>query len=135
MSTPPASRPGFATICIAAGALLMFAGVVLGALGAHGLEARVTPRQLESFRSAVLYQQLHALGLLLVGLVARTTGVSAALRGSAALMAAGMLLFCGSIYAMTAGAPRGFGVVAPAGGLCFMFAWLALAGHALSRRD
>jgi uncharacterized membrane protein YgdD (TMEM256/DUF423 family) len=126
---------GFATACIVGGALLMLVGVILGAFGAHGLESRVTPRQLESFRTGVLYQQLHAIGLVLVGLVARVTGASTALRGSAVLMAAGVLLFSGSIYAMTAGAPRGLGIVTPAGGLCFMFAWLSLAWHALNRRD
>lgn len=131
----PSRRPEFASLCLAAGALLMLAGMILGALGAHGLESRVTPRQLESFRTGVLYQQLHALGLLLVGLLARTTGPSAALRSAAGFMAAGVLFFSGSIYALTAGAPRVLGILAPVGGLSFMFAWLALAWYALSRRD
>lgn len=128
-------RPGFVACCIAGGAGLMLAGVVLGALGAHGLESRITPRQLVSFQTGVLYHQLHAIGLVLVGLVAAVTGTSRSLRGSAALMAAGVLLFSGSIYAMTAGAPRMLGMVAPVGGLGFMAAWLLLAWHAISRRE
>jgi len=36
----------------------------------------------------------------------------------------GMLLFAGSIYALTAGAPRWFGMVAPLGGLSLMAGWL-----------
>jgi uncharacterized membrane protein YgdD (TMEM256/DUF423 family) len=38
-----------------------------------------------------------------------------------------MLLFCGSIYALTFGAPRFFGMVAPFGGLSLMVAWLVFA--------
>ena len=135
MTSSPVTRPRFATACIVLGALLMFAGVVLGAFGAHGLETRVTPRQLESFRTGVLYQQIHALGLLLVGLVARVSGTSRVLRAAAGLMVAGVLLFSGSIYALAAGAPRWLGMVAPAGGLCFMAAWLLVALHALRNRD
>lgn len=125
----------FAAGCIAAGALLMLAGVVLGAFGAHGLEGRLAPRQLASFQTGVLYQQLHALGLVLLGLVAGRTAGSSALRWSAGLMCAGMLFFSGSIYLMTAGAPRWLGMVAPVGGLSFMAAWALLAVHALRRRD
>lgn len=124
----------FAAGCIAAGALLMLAGVTLGAFGAHGLEGLVTPRQLESFRTGVLYQQMHAVGLVLVGVVAGRGAGSRALRWCAWLMGAGVLLFSGSIYLMTAGAPRWFGMVAPIGGLSFMAAWALLAAHALRRR-
>lgn len=124
----------FAAGCIATGALLMLAGVMLGAFGAHGLEARITPRQLESFRTGVLYHQLHAIGLLLLGVVAGRSADSRALRASAWLMGAGIVFFSGSIYLMTAGAPRWLGMVAPVGGLSFTAAWALLAAHALSRR-
>lgn len=129
------SNARFAAGCIAAGALLMLAGVLLGAFGAHGLEGRLAPRQLASFQTGVLYQQLHALGLVLLGLVAGRTAGSGVLRWSAGLMCAGIAFFCGSIYLMTAGAPRWLGMVAPVGGLSFMAAWALLAVHALRRRD
>lgn len=128
---PPMSR--FATVCVGAGALLMLAGVMLGAFGAHGLEGRLSPRQLASFQTGVLYQQLHSLGLLLVGVIAGTGRDSAALRWSARLMAAGIAIFSGSIYLMTAGAPRWLGMVTPVGGVSFMAAWALLAAHALRR--
>ena len=40
---------------------------------------------------------------------------------------AGMLLFCGSIYAATFGAPRGVLALAPYGGVALMVAWLTFA--------
>ena len=53
---------------------------------------------------------------------------------SARLLAAGLVLFCGSIYALTFGAPRWFGMVAPLGGASFMLAWLLFAVSMLRDR-
>jgi uncharacterized membrane protein YgdD (TMEM256/DUF423 family) len=131
MTPSPAMIDSFAARCIGGGAALMLLGVALGAFGAHGLQDLVTPRQLESYRTGVTYQQLHALGLVLLGLVAQATSPTPLLRWSARLVVAGIVFFCGSIYAMTAGAPRWFGAVAPIGGLSFMAAWALLAWHAL----
>jgi uncharacterized membrane protein YgdD (TMEM256/DUF423 family) len=119
--------------CLFAGALLMAIGVLLGAFGAHVLQSQLEPRRLASFQTGVHYHVLHALGLLIVGLVARACGESARLRWSARLMLAGIVLFAGSIYLMTAGAPRWLGMVTPLGGSSFMAAWALLAWYALSR--
>lgn len=124
---------GFARRCLAAGALLMLLGVALGAFGAHALQAQLTPRQLASYQTGVHYQMLHAMGLLVVGLLARVAAPGPRLRWAAALMAAGIALFSGSIYLMTAGAPRALGMVTPVGGVSFMLAWGLLAWHALAR--
>ena len=37
---------------------------------AHALQERLTPRQLASYHTGVLYQQLHALALVLLGVIA-----------------------------------------------------------------
>jgi uncharacterized membrane protein YgdD (TMEM256/DUF423 family) len=119
-----------ATRCLAAGALLMLLGVMLGAFGAHALQGQLTPQRFASFQTGVQYHFLHALGLLVVGLLARLTQPTRSLRLAAALMPAGIALFSGSIYAMTLGAPRWLGMVAPVGGLSMMAAWAAVAAHA-----
>jgi uncharacterized membrane protein YgdD (TMEM256/DUF423 family) len=54
-------------VFIGLGALLAGIGVVLGAFGAHGLEGRVSPDRLDTFRTGVQYQMYHALALLVVG--------------------------------------------------------------------
>lgn len=123
----------FARRCLAAGAILMLLGVMLGAFGAHALQAQLTPRQLASYQTGVQYQMLHAVGLMIVGIVGQVIGVTTRLRWAARLMVAGMLFFSGSIYLMTAGAPRWLGMVAPFGGVSFMAAWALLAWYALSR--
>ena len=120
----------FAMACIGAGALLMLLAVMLGAFGAHALQAQLTPRQLASFQTGVAYQQLHALALVLLGLVACVTPRTRWLTGAVASFGLGLALFCGSIYAMTFGASRALGMVAPIGGMSFMLGWACLALHA-----
>jgi uncharacterized membrane protein YgdD (TMEM256/DUF423 family) len=124
---------GFAGRCIMAGSTLMLAGLVLGALGTHLVAVRVSPRELASYETAVLYQLLHSLGLVLVGALARSGVVTARLRWSARLMGLGIVLFSGSIYLATAGMPHGVLAIAPAGGLSLMASWLMLALHAARR--
>jgi len=131
---PDTADRTFALRCIVAGALLMLVGVVLGAFGAHALQQVLTPRQLSSYQTGVLYQQLHSLALLLVGVIALVTPASPWLARAAVLFGTGMFFFSGSIYLMTLGAPRWLGMVAPIGGLSFMLAWLALAAHAWRAR-
>ena len=113
----------------------MAAGVLLGAFGAHVLQGQLTAQRFASFQTGVQYHVLHALGLIAVGLVASVTREGAALRWSARLMVAGIAFFSGSIYLMTAGAPRWLGMVAPVGGVAFMTAWALFAWHAYSARQ
>lgn len=124
------ARSSIAMHCIVAGALLMLVAVILGAFGAHALRAQLSPERLASFQTGVLYHQLHAFGLVLVGLVAHVTPRSRWIAWAAALFVAGILLFAGSIYAMTFGAPRALGMVAPLGGVSFMLGWACVAMHA-----
>jgi uncharacterized membrane protein YgdD (TMEM256/DUF423 family) len=116
--------------CIAAGALLMLAGVILGAFGAHGLQSVLTPRQLSSYVTGVTYQQVHSIGLILVGVITQVTPPSPWPKRAAVLFGFGIAFFSGSIYAMTFGAPRWLGMVTPIGGVIFMLGWAALAAHA-----
>ena len=106
--------------------LLVAAATMLGAFGTHGLKPILTPARFESFETAVQYQFFHSLGLLMIGLLLRER-VSALLNWSAGLILIGLVLFCGSIYALTFGAPKVFGMVAPFGGISLMAAWICFA--------
>lgn len=117
-----------------AGAGNMALAVALGAFGAHALRAREATLPLErglaSWETAVQYHLVHALGLLAVGVAAQ--GLDGMIRSgwlqwSGGLIAAGMLLFCGSLYLMTLTGWRGLGPVTPIGGICLILGWLLLA--------
>ena len=107
------------------GALLGAAGVAAGAFGAHGLKERLTPEALGWWDTASRYQLLHALALVLTGLLERQRGV--ALMGPALLFLAGTVVFSGTLYAMALGAPRWLGAVTPLGGAALIGGWIALA--------
>jgi uncharacterized membrane protein YgdD (TMEM256/DUF423 family) len=111
-------------------AALMATGIGIGALGSHALRTVLAPRQLESLATAVEYQLLNALGLLLVGLLMKTTAV-AGLRLVALALMAGIVCFSGGIYLMLAGAPSLLGLVTPVGGVLLIGAWSVLAWQLL----
>ncbi len=115
---------------LAAAGLLLAAATVLGALGAHALPGRLPPDRLRVFDTAVRYHFYHALGLLGIGIAARTLD-SMLVRWAAVLIVAGIVLFSGSLYALCLGAPRGVGVVTPFGGVLLITAWILFAAGAL----
>ena len=114
----------------AAGAALCGAGVVLGAFGAHGLRARLTPDMLAVYETGVHYHLVHALGLLAVAWAsARWPG--AWVNAAGWLFAAGIVLFSGSLYLLAVTGARWLGAVTPLGGTCFILGWAVLAFAAL----
>ncbi len=119
-----------ARLTLAAAAALMAAATVLGALGAHALSSRLSADRLQVFDTAVRYHFFHALGLLAIGLTMRT-GDSTLARLAAALVIAGILLFSGSLYALTFGAPRAIGFLTPIGGVALIAGWIVFAAAVL----
>ena len=108
-----------------AGALCGALAVLLGAFGAHALGERLAPDALRLWGIAVDYQFWHALALLLVaGRASRTPGRT--FRLAAISFIAGIVLFCGSLFALAAGAPRMTGMLTPVGGVAFVIGWCAL---------
>jgi uncharacterized membrane protein YgdD (TMEM256/DUF423 family) len=127
-----AALPTAAQRSIAAGALLAALAVVAGAFAAHALRARLAPEALALVDTASRYQLVHALALVAVGLL-QAIRPSLAAKLSAAAFAAGVILFCGSLYALALGAPRFLGMVAPVGGTLLIAGWLLLAAAAFMR--
>jgi len=117
---------------IVIGALTGLVGVGLGAFGAHGLKDSVTPEQLAWWSTATQYHLIHAPVLVLFGLL-RRNGQGGHSAGWAIFT--GILIFSGTLYAMTLGAPRWFGAITPIGGLLLMVGWLLLALAGRSRND
>jgi uncharacterized membrane protein YgdD (TMEM256/DUF423 family) len=118
-------RLGAGGILAIAAALIALA-TLLGAFGAHALRGELTANQLEVYLTADRYQYFHSLGLLGIGLAARNVD-AALLRWAANLVLAGIILFCGSLYLLTFGAPAALGVVTPLGGLLLITGWVLFA--------
>jgi uncharacterized membrane protein YgdD (TMEM256/DUF423 family) len=120
---------------IATGALLMAAAVGLGAFGAHGLRSKLDAYSMSVYEKAVFYHFVHAIGILLVALLARVNGISMAGQARTAwLLFAGILLFSGSLYALAVTGTRVLGAITPIGGLAFLAGWLVLAYESLRGR-
>jgi uncharacterized membrane protein YgdD (TMEM256/DUF423 family) len=89
---------------LAAAGVLLALATACGAFGAHALKTQLAPERLQLWETAVRYQFFQALGLLGIGLTLRVIPAPA-LRAAAALIVAGVVLFCGSLYALSFGAP------------------------------
>src|SRR3954469_2028121 len=105
-------------------ATFCFLAVGLGAFGAHALKATLQATDmLEVWNKAVLYHFLHAIALVALALH------GAGNRAAYFLIAAGIVLFSGSLYTMALMNTRWLGAITPLGGLCFLagWAWLVIA--------
>lgn len=93
--------------------------VLLGAFGAHALQARVTKEELEVWKTASMYHFLHTCALL--------TNQRKSWSMSNKLFVAGMLVFSGSLYVMVLTGYKKLGAVTPVGGLMLVGGWAAMA--------
>ncbi len=109
-----------------AGSIFGLLAVLFGAFGAHGLRTRISESLLAAFQTGVQYQFYHALGLLLVGILAHLYPDNGALKASGYLFITGVLLFSGSLYLLALTELRWLGPVTPLGGVAFLCGWLAL---------
>jgi uncharacterized membrane protein YgdD (TMEM256/DUF423 family) len=112
----------------AAAAFLLALAVMLGAFGAHSLRDRLDAYSMDVYQKAVFYHFVHALGLLVISVAPRT----AHLVWVQILLAAGILIFSGSLYVLAISGVRALGAITPIGGLAFIAAWIWL-GWSLRR--
>jgi uncharacterized membrane protein YgdD (TMEM256/DUF423 family) len=118
----------------AAGSIALAVAVLLGAFGAHGLRSRLDTYSIGIYERAVFYHFVHALALLIVPVLARLGLVALpAASWVCVLLLAGIVIFCGSLYALAITGVRALGAITPIGGLAFIAAWLLLAWAVLSK--
>ncbi len=114
---------------LTAGAMFAALAVILGAFGAHALKEKLAVDQLAVFETGVRYQFYHSFALLITGVVFPAFPAKS-LRLAATFFIAGIVLFSGSLYAMSllsiTGASLGpVGIFTPIGGLFFIMGWMA----------
>ncbi len=112
---------------VLAGCVAALLAVIFGAFGAHALKARVTPDLLAVFQTGVQYHFYHALGLILIGILAGTLAATGWTRAAGWLMLAGIVIFSGSLYLLVLTGQRWLGMITPIGGVAFIAAWATLA--------
>jgi uncharacterized membrane protein YgdD (TMEM256/DUF423 family) len=110
------------------GSLNAFLSIALGAFGAHALKDKLTGKYLDVYHTAVQYHMIHALGLLIVGILAATItkNQAALMNWSGWLMFVGIVLFSGSLYVLSLTKVSVLGAITPIGGLCFLASWILL---------
>jgi uncharacterized membrane protein YgdD (TMEM256/DUF423 family) len=119
---------------IAWASVVLCIGVILGALGAHALEKILDEKSLRSFETAVRYQLIHGLAILILGF-------SEPFRNGnfpkfiSNLFFTGIAMFSGSIYLLLflknkmIAYPSIMGLITPLGGVLFILAWSLMAIH------
>jgi len=113
-------------ILLFAGTLALLLAVIFGAYGAHGLQGSLPPADWSAYQTAVQYQFFHGLGLMVTALIAERHPSSKLIKASGWLLLAGIIFFCGAIFATSFDAPDFVGSLAPVGGSAFMLGWAAL---------
>lgn len=112
-------------------AVILLLAVVLGAFGAHGLEARLTSEQLATFETGVRYQFYHGFAILFAVLLQAHLSHTW-IRTASWLFLVGILLFSGSIYLLACREILGIaswtwlGPITPLGGTFFIVGWTLL---------
>lgn len=106
-------------------ALFGFTGVGLGAFAAHGLKGQLSAEYLAVFQTGVHYQMLHALALLALAALWQRLG-GRLLTAAGVCFCVGILLFSGSLYALTLSGISALGMITPVGGLMFLAGWFCL---------
>lgn len=125
------------------GAVLAGLAVGLGAFAAHGLNdlfatqyADAEPRKvagveipaslkyLEDFKTGAEYQMYHALGIIGVGLLMRSSkNRNRSLNAAGWSFLIGIIVFSGGLYLLTTTGQRWLGAIVPIGGVAFLVGW------------
>ena len=116
------------------GAISALIGVGMGAFGAHGLKAILSPEMLAVYQTGVTYQMWHALGLVNIALISQQVPESKLLSWAGWLMFIGILLFSGSLYLLVLLDLKWLGMITPLGGVSFIMAWLLIAIFAAQKQ-
>lgn len=112
---------------LASGAILAGLSVAFGAFATHALRAKLDDRALSIFETGARYQMYHAIALILVALFMSRAELGAPLLTTSGIaFISGIILFSGSLYALSLSGVKILGAVAPLGGAGFLIGWACL---------
>ncbi|MBP1930233.1 DUF423 domain-containing protein [Ammoniphilus resinae] len=113
------------------GSINGFLAVGLGAFGAHGLKGKLPADLLEVYQTGVQYHMYHAIALVFTALLADRFSSSSLVHTSGWAFLIGIILFSGSLYALSLSGIRVLGAITPIGGVAFLVGWILLAVAAM----
>lgn len=112
--------------------LSMAIAIAFGALGAHALKEIFDIHALEAWKTAVFYQIVHSLSILIILVVQKVYKIPS-INLVLNLMISGFILFSTSIYLLSLNSVweivwlgKVFGPLTPIGGLLMISSWLVL---------
>ncbi len=79
------------------------------------------------FQTGVQYHMIHAIALILIALLSDKLANSSMVNASGWAIFIGIILFSGSLYALSLTGLKFFGPITPLGGLSFLVGWILLA--------
>lgn len=112
--------------------------VITGAFGAHGLQERLTAKDMQVWNTAVQYQFYHVFALL--GLAGISRYQTRLIKDCYYLFTFGIIFFSGSLYLLASHALLGWGwlnvigPVTPLGGVLFIGGWITMAVAAMKNK-
>lgn len=110
------------------GAIFAALAVILGAFAAHSLKSQISTDYLTVFETGVRYQMYHALGLLILALFMNQLSIiNSTMLISGIGFISGIIIFSGSLYALSLTGIKWLGAITPIGGVAFIIGWICLA--------
>ena len=119
------------TYFLALAALFGMLSVAFGAFATHALRSRITPSMLEVFRTGSDYLIYHALALGGLSILMHWYTDNRLLLSAGWAFTVGILLFCGSLFALALTGMTWLGAITPLGGVAFITGWLLILIFAL----
>jgi uncharacterized membrane protein YgdD (TMEM256/DUF423 family) len=124
-----------ANIFLFLGSINAMLAVALGAFGAHMLKDKLSEKMLGVFETGVHYHMIHAIGLIVIAILIKSASVSSTLpTWSGWLIMSGIVLFSGSLYALSLSGITKLGIITPFGGVAFLAGWLLIVIYAVSSK-
>ena len=106
---------------IVIGGFLGFAGVALGAFGAHGLKDVLSAEMLETYKTGILYHLVHSVVIITIVFSSKV-----AMRKSAFFFLTGIIFFSFSLYLYSYTQVKLFVMITPFGGVSFLIGWILI---------
>lgn len=103
-----------------------FLAVALGAFGAHALKHRLDDYSRDIFQTAVNYHFIHTLALVFCSLLILHLPNTRLPAYAASAFLFGIIIFSGSLYALSLSQKLWLGALTPIGGLAFLAGWCLL---------